>query len=108
VTITVAFNDTGPRPLSITPYAWRLYGDGTNGAVAVDTGSPASLRSQVVEPGGHASGLVTFEVSEDVYQLITVGKLPESPWVRWRLRGVHNTARRLSAPSHLQIELPAG
>jgi hypothetical protein len=77
VTIMLAFIDTGPNTMSISPYAWRLYGDGTNGAVPIDTGSPVSLRSQVVEPSGRVSGGVTFEVAEDAYQLITVGKLPD-------------------------------
>jgi hypothetical protein len=76
VTITVAFNDTGPDPISITPYAWRLYGDETNGAIPVETGNPAALREQVVQPGARASGIVTFEVAEDAYQLLAVGKLP--------------------------------
>jgi hypothetical protein len=78
VTITVAFNDTGPDPISITPLAWRLYGDGTDGATATESVNPASsLTAQILKPGAHVSGIVTFEVAEDAYQLFTVGKLPE-------------------------------
>jgi hypothetical protein len=32
---------------------------------------------QILKPGAHVSGIVTFEVAEDAYQLITVGKLPD-------------------------------
>jgi len=78
VMITVAFNDTGPDPISITPYAWRLYGDGTDGATATESVNPASsLTTQILRPGAHVSGIVTFEVAEDAYQLFTVGKLPD-------------------------------
>jgi len=77
VTIALTFSDVGPDSLSITPEAWRLYGDGTNGASAIDAGNSSALVPQVVEPVGRVSGLVTFEVAEDAYQLITVGKFPD-------------------------------
>jgi hypothetical protein len=78
VAITVVFNDSGPDPMSITPYAWRLYGDGVDGATATESVNPASsLAVQILNPGSHVSGIVTFEVPEDAYQLITVGKLPD-------------------------------
>jgi len=77
VTIRVAFNDSGPDPISITPNAWRLYGDETNGAISIETGNPDALLEQVVKPGVRASGVVTFEVAEDAYQLFAVGKLPD-------------------------------
>lgn len=75
VTITIAFHDTGPDAMLISPFDWRLYGDGTDGATATDTANPASLTAQTLKPGANVSGIVTFEVSEDAYQLITVGKL---------------------------------
>ena len=77
VLITLAFKDSGPNGMSITPSAWRLYGDGTNGATPVDTGSPAVLHSQILAPGRSTTGVVSFEVAEDAYQLITVGKFPD-------------------------------
>jgi len=78
VAITVAFNDSGPDPISITPYAWRLYGDGVDGATPTESVNPASsLAAQILNPGSHVSGIVTFEVPEDAYQLFTVGKLPD-------------------------------
>ena len=75
VTITLAFRDTGPDAMLISPFDWRLYGDGTEGATAADTANPASLTAQILKPGENVSGIVTFEVAEDAYQLITVGKL---------------------------------
>ncbi len=78
VAITVAFNDSGPDPIPITPYAWRLYGDGVDGATPTESVNPASsLVAQILNPGSHVSGIVTFEVPEDAYQLFTVGKLPD-------------------------------
>ena len=77
VTLAVAFNDTGRAELPITPDAWRLYGDGTDGAAPVDTGSATSLHAQTLQPGHRASGGVTFDVAEDAYQLWTVGKFPD-------------------------------
>jgi hypothetical protein len=77
VTLSVAFNDTGPAAMPITPDAWRLYGDETDGAVPVDTGGSTLLREQVLQPGHRASGVVAFEVAEDAYQLWTVGKFPD-------------------------------
>jgi hypothetical protein len=75
VTITLAFHDTGPDAIVISPFDWRLYGDGTDGATATDTANPASLTAQTLKLGANVSGIVTFEVAEDAYQLITVGKL---------------------------------
>jgi hypothetical protein len=78
VTITVTFSDTGPDPMSITPYAWRLYGDGTDGATATESVNPgSSLTAQILKPGANVSGIVTFEVAEDAYQLTAVGELPD-------------------------------
>jgi hypothetical protein len=75
VTITLAFRDSGPDAILISPFDWRLYGDGTDGATATDTGNPASLTAQTLEPGANVSGIVAFEVAEDAYQLVTVGQL---------------------------------
>ncbi len=77
VTLMVAFNDKGPAAMPINPDAWRLYGDGVNGASPVDTGSSTLLRTQVLQPGHRVTGGVTFEVAEDAYQLWTVGKLQD-------------------------------
>jgi hypothetical protein len=77
VTLSVAFNDTGPVAIPITRDVWRLYGDGTDGTAPVDTGSSTLLREQVLQPGHRASGVVAFEVAEDAYQLWTVGKFQD-------------------------------
>ncbi len=77
VNLTIAFKDTGSAPITIDPDAWRLYGDGTNGAAPIDAGYPAALHSQVLRPGHRVTGIVNFEVAEDAYQLWTVGKLPD-------------------------------
>lgn len=75
VLVTLAFVDTGPSPIAISPDAWRLYGDGVDGAVPVDTGVPGLLRSQTLSLGNRVSGVVVFEVPEDAYQLMAVGHL---------------------------------
>jgi hypothetical protein len=75
VLVTLAFVDTGPSPIAISPDAWRVYGDGVNGAVPVDTGVPGLLRSQTLSPAHRVSGVVVFEVPEDAYQLMAVGHL---------------------------------
>src|SRR5438132_6068785 len=75
VLLTLAFVDTGPGQVPVSPDAWRLYGDGVNGAAPIETGSPQVLRAQVLSPGDRVSGAVVFEVPEDAYQLITVGHL---------------------------------
>ena len=75
VLVTLAFVDTGPGEVSVSPGAWRLYGDGVEAAVPVDTGSPALLRAQTLNPGDRVSGAVAFEVPEDAYQLLVVGHL---------------------------------
>ncbi len=75
VLVTLAFVDTGPGPIAISPDAWRLYGDGVNGAAPVDTGAPGLLRIQTLSPGKRVSGVVVFEVPEDAYQLMAVGHL---------------------------------
>lgn len=77
VTLAVAFNNTGTAAISITPDAWRLYGDGTDGPAPVDTGSARALRTQSLKPGRRAAGIVTFELAQDAYQLIAVGKFPD-------------------------------
>lgn len=75
VLITLAFVDTGPGEIWIGPDDWRLYGDGVNGAVAIDIGIPGLLVQQSLSQGHELSGKVAFEVPEDAYQLMTVGKL---------------------------------
>jgi len=75
VLVTLAFIDTGPGPIAISPDAWRLYGDGVNGAAPVDTGALGLLRIQTLSPGNRVSGMVVFEVPEDAYQLMAVGHL---------------------------------
>lgn len=75
VLVTLAFVDTGPGPIAISPDAWSLYGDGVNGAAPVDTGAPGLLRIQNLRPGTRVSGMVVFEVPEDAYQLTAVGRL---------------------------------
>jgi len=77
VNVTIAFKDAGPAPITIAPDAWRLYGDGTNGAAPIDAGYPAALHAQVLGARHRAAGIVTFEIAEDAYQLWTVGKLPD-------------------------------
>jgi hypothetical protein len=77
VNITVAFKDTGRAPITIEPDAWRLYGDGTNGAAPIDAGYQAALHAQVLGARHRVTGIVTFEVAEDAYQLWTVGKFKD-------------------------------
>ena len=77
VNLTIAFKDTGRAPITIEPDAWRLYGDGTNGAAPIDAGYQAALHAQVLGPRHRVTGIVTFEVAEDAYQLWTVGKLKD-------------------------------
>ena len=75
VLVTLAFVDTGPGQISVSPNAWRLYGDGVDGAAPIDTGSPGMLRARLLSPGSRVSGSVVFEVPEDAYQLMAVGHL---------------------------------
>jgi hypothetical protein len=75
VLITLAFADTGPGAISISPGSWRIYGNGVNGAAPVDTGSPALLRAQTIGPGNRVVGVVAFELAQEAYQLWTVGRL---------------------------------
>ena len=75
VLVTLAFADTGPGQVSISPDAWRLYGDGVNGAAPIDPGGPGLLRAETLSPGSRVSGAVVFEVPEDAYQLLVVGHL---------------------------------
>ena len=75
VLVTLAFVDTGPGQVAISPDAWRLYGDGVNGAPPIETGSPGTLQVQALSPGSRVSGAVAFEVPEDAYQLLVVGHL---------------------------------
>lgn len=75
VLVTLAFVATGPGPIAISPDAWRLYGDGVNGAAPVDTGAPGLLRVQTLSPGNRVSGVIVFETPEDAYQLMAVGHL---------------------------------
>jgi hypothetical protein len=75
VNLTIAFKNTGPASITIEPDAWRLYGDGTNGAAPTDVGYPSALHGQVLGARDSVTGIVTFEVAEDAYQLWTVGKL---------------------------------
>jgi hypothetical protein len=78
VLVTLAFVAKGPGEVSASPEAWRLYGDGVNGAAPIDTGSPGILRTQTLSPGNQVSGAVVFEVREDAYQLMVVGHLAGS------------------------------
>ena len=75
VLVTLAFVDTGPGQLAISPDAWRLYGDGVNGAPPIETGSSGTLQVQALSPPSRVSGAVAFEVPEDAYQLLVVGHL---------------------------------
>jgi hypothetical protein len=75
VLITLVYEATGPGSILIEPSDWRLYGDGVDGAAPTDTGAPDLLRTQVLMPGKKATGKIAFEVPEDAYQLLTVGKL---------------------------------
>jgi hypothetical protein len=77
VTLALVYKDAGPTAMPIAPDAWSLYGDGTDGAAPVDAGNAAALHAQVLGPGHRATGIVTFEVAEDAYQLWTVGKLAD-------------------------------
>jgi len=75
VLVTLAFVDSGPGQVAISPDAWRLYGDGVNGAAPIDPGGPGILRAQILRPGDRVSGEVMFDVAEDAYQLMAVGHL---------------------------------
>jgi len=61
VAITVAFNDSGPDPISITPYAWRLYGDGVDALHPLKSVNPASSLPRRFSSGSHVSGIVTLK-----------------------------------------------
>jgi len=75
VLITLTYVDSGPGGISIAPDDWRLYGDGVNGALPVDVGTTGLLPTRILSQGDTMSGKVAFDVPEDAYQLMTVGKL---------------------------------
>jgi len=75
VLITLAYLDTGPGGMTVQPSDWRLYGDGVVAAEPIETGAPDLLRAQVLSRGQRTTGKLAFEVPEDAYQLVTVGKL---------------------------------
>jgi hypothetical protein len=70
------FVDGGQGSISIDPAEWRLYGDGVNGVRPTTIGATDELHPQTLTQGQQVAGRLAFEVPDDAYQLLTVGKMP--------------------------------
>jgi len=55
-------------------HGWRLYGDG--GVRPTTIGASDELHTQTLTQGHQVAGRIAFEVPDDAYQLLTVGKMP--------------------------------
>lgn len=72
----LAFVDGGQGSISIDPAEWRLYGDGVDGVHSTTIGTSDELHPQTLKQGQQVAGRIAFEVPDDAYQLLTVGKMP--------------------------------
>jgi hypothetical protein len=72
----LAFVDGGQGSISIDPAEWRLYGDGVDGVRPTMIGATDELHPQTLTQGQQVAGRIAFEVPDDAYQLLTVGKMP--------------------------------
>lgn len=72
----LAFVDRGQDSISIDPSEWRLYGDGVDGVPPTTIGASDELHPQTLTQGQQVAGRIAFEVPDDAYQLLTVGKMP--------------------------------
>jgi hypothetical protein len=72
----LAFVDGGQGSISIDPAEWRLYGDGVDGVRPTTIGVTDELHPQTLTQGQQVAGRIAFEVPDDAYQLLTVGKMP--------------------------------
>jgi hypothetical protein len=72
----LAFVDGGLGSISIDPTEWRLYGDGVDGVRPTTIGASDELHAQMLTQGQQVAGRIAFEVPDDAYQLLTVGKMP--------------------------------
>ena len=74
----LAFVAGGRGSIGIDPTDWRLYGDGVDGVRPTTVGASDELHAQVLTRGQQVAGRIAFEVPDDAYQLLTVGKMPEA------------------------------
>ena len=72
----LTFVDGGQGSISIDPAEWRLYGDGVDGVRPTTIGATDELHPQTLTQGQQVAGRIAFEVPDDAYQLLTVGKMP--------------------------------
>jgi hypothetical protein len=72
----LAFVDGGQGSISIDPTEWRMYGDGVDGVRPTTIGASDELHAQTLTQGQQVAGRIAFEVPDDAYQLLTVGKMP--------------------------------
>jgi hypothetical protein len=72
----LAFVAGGQGSISIDPTEWRLYGDGVDGVRPTTIGTSDELQMQTLTQGQQVTGRIAFEVPDDAYQLLTVGKMP--------------------------------